>query len=322
MTSASLHVDPRMKARRIAVMRAKGRRRLRILLSAVSVLLAGAAVWGVSQSPLLDVDHITITGSGPTQIAEIYDSTRLETGQAMLFLDLDQIADTVSDLPWVKSAAARRDWPATVHIDVVPRVPAAVVPTENGLSALIDSSAYVISWAQNRLHDDAAHQGTTYEDLTAGATTGSLHSKSLQSASADLPGDTTTGAPRGATASLAGDTIAQVPVGDLVHLSVPFDGDLGAIHVAADGPLAVAEAIPEDLDAWVQTVTVDPEGQGLGLLLHGGAEVALGAPILLDHKMEALRALLAGIDLTCITYINVTMPDIATVRRHPQCQEQ
>ena len=45
----------------------------------------------------------------------------------------------------------------------------------------------------------------------------------------------------------------------------------------------------------------------------------LGEPVLIDDKISALRAVLATADLECVTTIDVTMPDIATVTRHRPC---
>ena len=151
-----------------------------------------------------------------------------------------------------------RDWPATVRIAVEPRVAAAVVPTPEGRTALIDTYGYAISWE-------------------------------------------------------AGST--AVP-----HVSVPFSGQLGDIHTAADGPLAVVAAMPEDLRAWVETVTLDTDRGEMGLSLVGGATVVLGEAVLIDDKISALRAVLATTDLQCITTIDVTMPDITTVTRHDPCR--
>ncbi len=264
MTAAALHIDPRMRARRIAVLRARGRRRLKLLAGATVLALAGLGAWGLSLTSLVDVDRIMITGVTSSRASEIFHSTELRAGMPMLFLDVEGIESSVSALSWVKSARVDRDWPATVRIDVVPRVPAAVVPAGDGRSALIDANAHVVAWV---------------------------------------------GSGDGATAAATA----------LPHLSVPYGGSLGGIHTAADGPLAAAAAIPGDLGFWVTTVTLDPAGTELGLLLQGGATVRLGAPVLLEEKMSAMRAMLAGADLECVSQIDVTMPDIATVRRHRSC---
>ena len=269
MSDTTVAVDPRMRARRVAVMRAQGRRRLHVLAAASGVVLAAAAGWGISRTPLVDVDRITVTGVEPAIRAEILEGSRLSVGLPMLFLDVDGAERSVSSLPWVRSARVWKDWPATVRIAVDPRVPAALVPATEGGTAVIDAYGYAIGWAP---------------------------------------------APAALYGSVDGLRM------DVPHVSVPFSGQLGDIHTAADGPLALVAAMPDDLRAWVTTVTLDPGADRIGLELIGGATVVLGEPVLIDDKISALRAVLASADLECITEIDVTMPDIATVARHSPCQ--
>ena len=269
MTAATVAVDPRMKARRIAVLRAQGRRRLRVLAVVLGIVLLAAAAWGVSRTPLLDVDRITITGTDAASRAEILESSNVSVGRPMLFLDVNEAQRSVASLPWVKSAQVWRDWPGTVRVAVEPRVPAAVVPATEGRTALIDASGYAIGWG---------------------------------------PG------PAAAADVFDGSGAAAIP-----HVSVPFSGQLGDIHTAADGPLAVVAAMPEDLRAWVSTVTLETDRDQMGLTLVGGATAVLGEPVLIDDKISALRAVLATADLECVTTIDVTMPDIVSVTRHQPC---
>lgn len=267
--TATAAVDPRIKARRIAVARAQGRRRLHVLAAVAGIAVVAAAAWGVSRTPLMDVDRIAVSGAGPGRTAEILDESSLSAGLPMLYLDVDEAERAVASLPWVRSARVWRDWPGTVHIAVEPRVPAGSVPATGGRTALIDAHGYVIAWTPVSGPDDARFAG--------------------------------------------GSDAAGVP-----HLAVPFSGELGDIHTHADGPLAVAAAMPDDLAAWVTAVTVD-SADAVGLDLVGGASVVLGDAVLLDDKIEAVRALLSSTDLDCITSIDVTMPDIATVVRHSPC---
>ena len=267
--TATAAVDPRIRARRIAVARAQGRRRLHVLALVAGVAVVAAAAWGVSRTPLMDVDRIAVSGAGPGRAAEILEQSSLSAGLPMLYLDVDEAERSVASLPWVRSARVWRDWPGTVHIAVEPRVPAASVPATGGRTAMIDAHGYVIAWAPVTGPDDARFAG--------------------------------------------GSDAAGVP-----HLAVPFSGGLGDIHTDADGPLAVAAAMPDDLAAWVTAVTVDSDDT-VGLDLVGGASVVLGDAVLLDDKIEAVRSLLSSTDLDCITSIDVTMPDIATVVRHSPC---
>ena len=261
MSATAAAVDPRMRARRVAVLRAQGRRRLHILATLGCVALAAGAALGISRTPLMDVDRIAIGGAGADRSAEILESAGLSAGMPMLSVDLQAAERSVASLPWVRSARAWRDWPGTVRIAVEPRVPVAAVPASGGRTALIDAHGYAIDWTPS----------------------------------------------------------AALPVG-VTRVSVPFGGRLGDIHSAADGPLAVAAAMPEDLRAWVTAVTLDADSEHIGLQLSGGVAVILGEPDLLDDKMSAVRALLAGTELDCITAIDVTMPDIATVTRHDLCR--
>ena len=260
MSEATVAVDPRMKARRVAVLRAQGRRRLHILTGLAAVALVAGLAFGISRTPLVDVDRITVAGNG-ARAAEILESTGFSTGMPMISLDLGAAEKSVASLPWVRSARVSRDWPGTVRITVVPRVPVAEVPATGGRAVLIDAYGYAVDWAP---------------------------------ASAE-------------------------PVG-LTRVAVPFAGRLGDIHTAADGPLAVVAAMPDDLRAWVSTVTLDPVDGQLGLQLIGGATVLLGEQNLLDDKISAVRAVLAGTELDCITEIDVIMPDITTVTRHQPCR--
>ena len=272
---STVTVDPRMKARRVAVLRAEGRRRLRILLVALGVILTAAAAWGVSLTPLLDVDRMAVSGIDPANRAEILESSQLLVGMPMAFLDVENAQSSIAALPWVRSARVWRDWPATVRIAVDPRVPAAVVPASGGRTALIDAYGYAIGWGAR---------------------------------------------PTGLAQTDGSDPIAGSLEAALPHVSVPFSGQLGDIHTSADGPLAVIAAMPDDLRAWVRTVTLEQGQNRIGLELVGGATAVLGDPVLIDDKISALRAVLATADLECITTIDVTMPDIATVTRHHPCR--
>ena len=243
---------------------------------ALGVVLAAAAAWGVSLTPLLDVNRMAVSGIDPANRAEILENSQLSVGMPMVFLDVDDAQRSIAALPWVRSARVWRDWPATVRIAVDPRMPAAVVPAAGGRTALIDAYGYAIGWGPRRTGLDAQADGS---DPDAG---------SLEAA--------------------------------LPHVSVPFSGQLGDIHTSADGPLAVVSAMPDDLRAWVRTVTLDEGQNRIGLELVGGATALLGDPILIDDKISALRSVLATADLECITTIDVTMPDLATVTRHRPCQ--
>lgn len=253
-------IDPRLRQRRIAVRRAQGRRRLRLLLVAFACAVAGAAVYAATQSSLLDLDSVDVAGAVGPRADEVRAAAGLETGAPMIELDLDAASAAVTALPWVSTASVERSWPGTVSIEVEPRVAAAALPARDGSTVLIDAEGVAIA--------------------------------SVDRAPADLT------------------TITIVAV-----------GELGDVQTQAIPLLTLAAAIPGDLDPWVESIGVRSDG-GAGHLeidLVGSAVANLGDTMFLTEKLEALRALLAGVDHACVTEYDLRVPDIPTTRRDPLC---
>ena len=156
---ASAPIDPRFRRRRIEVRRRAGRRRLRLLAGAsASVALIGAA-WGVSRSPLLDVDHVRLTGATHTQLQKIIQTAGSLPGRPMVDLDEAAAAHRIERLPWVENARVRRRWPNTVSIQVRERAPAASVPAAGGGWALVDDRGHVLAPVPSAPADRTAIEG-------------------------------------------------------------------------------------------------------------------------------------------------------------------
>ncbi len=300
-TQSASRIDPRIKARRIAVIRAQGRRRLRVVVAGLSIVVLASTAFWASHTHLMDVDRIIVSGSDPADLEAILETSDLHTGSPMLYLDVDAAERSVESLPWVRSAQVWRDWPSTVRVTVEPRVPAALSPTASNRAAVLDPDGHVISWAP------APHHTATEFATIA----------SPETVETPATVETSVGG-----SSLFGASPTQALAG-LPYVAVPFEGRLGDVHSAAAGPLAVVAAMPQDLRAWIAAVTLDekPEddsartSERIRLQLVGGATAVFGEPILIDDKISALRAMLASAELDCVTTIDVTMPDIATVRR-------
>ncbi len=148
----AIGIDPRLRARRVAVRRAEGRRRLRVLLSIVGIVVVTVAAWGVTRSPLLDLDHVRIAGEGSAElsadrIAEIEAAAALEAGTPLFDLDPAEVESAILDLPWVARAEVRRDWPGTVRLTVAEREAVAVLGTTGGGLGLVDAQGVRIGSA-------------------------------------------------------------------------------------------------------------------------------------------------------------------------------
>ena len=108
-------IDPRIRERRVAVTRAEGRRRLRILLTAVCIASAIGIAWLVVQSPLLAVDTVNVRGTTQESQAAVRAAAGVHTGSALLFVDTGAVARRVEALPWVASAKVDRGLPERPH---------------------------------------------------------------------------------------------------------------------------------------------------------------------------------------------------------------
>lgn len=114
-------IDPRIRQRRIDVRRDEGRRRLRLLVLAGSVVAAGLVGWLTTRSPLLDVDRVEVRGARHTASRTVVETAGIARGEAMVDVDEGAAARRVEALPWVGRATVRREWPGTVTVTVSER---------------------------------------------------------------------------------------------------------------------------------------------------------------------------------------------------------
>lgn len=137
-------VDPRLRARRIEVMRAEGRKRLRWVVVVLSLTGVGVVSLVALRSPLFDVDHITVRGAERTSTSAITAAAGLDLDEPLVEVDLGLVAASVEELPWVDEAVVRRDWPGTVVVEVRERRPAAVVSVGSSM-VLADVAGRVLA---------------------------------------------------------------------------------------------------------------------------------------------------------------------------------
>jgi cell division protein FtsQ len=137
-------IDPRFRRRLIEVRRLEGRRRLRVFLILGGLALAALVAWGASRSPLLDVDHVRLTGAARTTPAAIAAASGIHRGMAMFDVDAGAAAARLQAMPWVLTARVERHWPATVTIAVVERPPVAAAAGPAGV-AVLDRTGRVLT---------------------------------------------------------------------------------------------------------------------------------------------------------------------------------
>jgi cell division protein FtsQ len=143
-------MDPRISARRTAVVRAQGRRRLRIVI----IGLAGSAVlvggWFLLHSPLFSASAVTVTGNTHESTAQVIDQAGLASQPPLLDVDAGAVTTRLEQLPWVRSASVNVSWPDGVHIAVVEETPRLVVSTAGGQWATVSADGRVLDVSATR----------------------------------------------------------------------------------------------------------------------------------------------------------------------------
>jgi cell division protein FtsQ len=215
------HIDPRMRARRIAVQRDHGHRRLQRLIELGLVLAVAAGFLLALRSPLLDVGEVRVSGSTHTDPAVIRTALGVRPGEPLMDVDLSEAGRAVAALPWIRTVELHRGLDGVVAVQVTERTPIAVAGAA-GQEVLVDAEGNVIAAAT----DDPKALTTLarLEGIPAGAP-GTALSPSSDDALA-VAGRLAVAAP-GLVASIATDhgevvgTLAQggrVRLGDLAQL--------------------------------------------------------------------------------------------------------
>jgi cell division protein FtsQ len=138
-------IDPRIRDRRVEVLRAQGRRRLRWMISLIALGLVLVVGWFVIHSPLLDVERIRVTGTQQATAAEVRRAAGVHRGEAILFVDSGAVEHDVERVPWVDKARVDRSLGGELAIHVTERRPAAWVRRAPDRVAVVDVRGRVVA---------------------------------------------------------------------------------------------------------------------------------------------------------------------------------
>lgn len=137
-------VHPRMKARRLAVRRDAGRRRLYVTAVLGAIVLIGIAAVGVLSTPLFAISTVRVNGLVYTDQEALSAITKSLRGKPILTADLNAVRDRVEALPWVKYATVAMDFPHTVVVQIAERTPMAAYLGDDNQWRVIDVEGRVI----------------------------------------------------------------------------------------------------------------------------------------------------------------------------------
>lgn len=142
-------IDPRIRERRIEVIREAGRRRLRITLVVASSIIVLGMAFVTVRSPLLDLDQVRVTGARQESVGDVEAAAKLQRGDPLLFIDTGAVARRVERLPWVERAVVKRNFPGTLTIAITDYVPSSYVRRPDGSVVLIASNGRAVAVSQN-----------------------------------------------------------------------------------------------------------------------------------------------------------------------------
>ncbi len=143
-------IDPRIRARRTAVMKEQGRRRLVIagVVLGVAVLLVGG--WFLVHTPLFSARSVSVTGNVHETEAEVVSQAGLASHPPLLDIDTGAAAARLEKLPWVRSASVHVSWPDGVHIAVTEETPTFTVSTAAGTWESLSNDGRVLEESATR----------------------------------------------------------------------------------------------------------------------------------------------------------------------------
>jgi cell division protein FtsQ len=242
-------MDPRIRERRTAVLRAQGRQRLRLLVLLVSLPLVGLLGVLALRSSFLSVRHIHVVGGRETPTGAVDRALAGALRHPMVSVNAAALESQVDALPWVEEATVSRSWPSTLEVKISERTPVASVRAGPSWAEL-DASGRVLTLVRTARSGQPRLSGSVGAGVRPGTSVGS-----------------------------------------------PLKAEL-----------AVAAAVPASLRAEVDGIGPDPDGVELTLSPPSAAKVEIGPPTLLGAKMTALQTVLAQVDLTGVTVIDVRVP--------------
>jgi cell division protein FtsQ len=110
----------------------------RYLQVAAALLAVGGLAWLLLAGPVLAVRAVQVDGLARLPAEQVQEAAGIVAGTPLLRVDVDAAEARVAQLPPVASVEVTRNWPASVVITVVERVPVAVVG-EPGQRFLVDA---------------------------------------------------------------------------------------------------------------------------------------------------------------------------------------
>jgi cell division protein FtsQ len=119
----------------------------------VALLGVGAAAWNalgpgwvrarLASLRLFTLESVAVSGNKTLGRADVVGAAGLRVGESLIGLDLEGVRAKLASHPWVREASVRRRLPGTIVVEIVERVPCAVVRGDRDL--LVDDEGAVLA---------------------------------------------------------------------------------------------------------------------------------------------------------------------------------
>lgn len=138
--------ETRLRARRIAVNRQAGRRRLRRLLVVVALLLVAVGVLASLGSSSFGVREADVRVSGNVYTDQVALRAAIDSviGTPVILVDTDELEVEIEAIPWVDEATVRTDLPYGLVIEISEREPVLSYPGPDDLFRVLDGEGRVL----------------------------------------------------------------------------------------------------------------------------------------------------------------------------------
>jgi cell division protein FtsQ len=111
----------------------RGVRGLKMLTWLIVLTVVGVGLGLVLYfTPLMSARSLVVTGTGVVTREEVVDAAKVALGTPLLQIDTDEVADRVAGIRRVASARVQREYPSTLRITIVERVPIVVKDYPDG----------------------------------------------------------------------------------------------------------------------------------------------------------------------------------------------
>ena len=176
LAASSASMDPRLRARRIAVRREIGKRRLQWLVVVGGGLLLVAGALTLLGSSLFSISSVTPSGARRIDAETLQIAIDDLMGTPALLVDTRAIERKLELSPWVQRARVSVDFPHNATIELVERVPIATYGGSDGRFRIMAADGIVVDVIPGRPVDFMLIRGSGL-DVEAGNSAGTAFTR-------------------------------------------------------------------------------------------------------------------------------------------------